>query len=198
MKRAIWLCLLVAGCSGPIPLNRAIQPRHQAEFTEFMGLVSGDPKESWYTWQAKRQSLPIARIRARDAAISTTRNPFNARRDLDAVSRGAVIFATYCARCHGEDARGGGPFELPDHPSRDFHAPGMRFAVTVHGGAPRTWFKKIQNGYGDDVTYPTGETIAMPAFGDALSREQIWQVITYLQSLDIDAKPADVGPAASG
>ncbi len=65
---------------------------------------------------------------------------------------------------------------------------GKRFAVTLHGGAPRAWFKKISEGFGAPVTYPTGPGTAMPAFKDVLAREQIWLVITYLQSLDAYAE----------
>jgi len=77
---------------------------------------------------------------------------------------------------------------LPEAPTKDFHAFGKRFAVTLHKGAPRSWFRKINEGYGDTVTYPDGAGPAMPAFGQKLAREQIWLVITYLQSLDVYAK----------
>lgn len=30
---------------------------------------------------------------------------------------------------------------------------------------------------------------AMPAFGDSLSEEQIWQTITYIRQLYVDAQP---------
>lgn len=73
---------------------------------------------------------------------------------------------------------------LATHPTKDFHAFGKRFAVTLHGGAPRAWFKKISEGYGETVNYPSGSGPAMPTFKDTLAREQIWLAITYLQSLD--------------
>ena len=81
-----------------------------------------------------------------------------------------------CTRCHGEDVRGNGPDMLSDHPTKDFHAFGKRFAVTLHGGAPRSWFRKIVEGHGPEVEYPAGRSRVMPAFGDTLSREQIWLV----------------------
>jgi mono/diheme cytochrome c family protein len=62
----------------------------------------------------------------------------------------------------------------------NFHRFGVRFAVTLHGGAPRKWFDRISNG----VVGPP----AMPAFKDTLAREQIWLTVTYLQSLDADVK----------
>ena len=64
--------------------------------------------------------------------------------------------------------------------------------ATLHGGAPKTWFQKINDGYTAQATNPDGTPIAMPPFRDVMAREQIWLTITYLQSLDIDA-PATGG-----
>ena len=46
------------------------------------------------------------------------------------------------------------------------------------------------------LDYPTGPSQAMPAFGDVLAREQIWLVVTYLQSLDMYAQPAPTAESA--
>ncbi|MCB9849414.1 MAG: c-type cytochrome [Phycisphaerales bacterium] len=180
-------------CAGPIPLSRAIWPQHDQEFRDLLATHPASPKESWYAWQAKQHDITVAQAAEDDAALSTTRNPFNAKRDPDAVSRGAIIYRAYCQRCHGEDARGDGGDLLADHKPRDMHAFAQRFAATLHGGAPRAWFRKINEGFGDTVAYADGPSTAMPAFGDKLAREQIWLAITYLQSLDVyqqDA-PAD-------
>ena len=197
MKQLAIVGVVVAlGCSGPIALDRAIQPKHAAEYEKAMAAGASTPREAFYTQRAATTGQTIDDVRREDEALSTTRNPFNARTDSDAVSRGAVVFRENCARCHGADVGGNGPDMLADHPTKDFHAFGKRFAVTLHGGAPRTWFKKISEGYGDEVTYPTGRSRAMPAFGDELAREQIWLAVTYLQSLDKDAQAAH-GPKAT-
>lgn len=71
-----------------------------------------------------------------------------------------------------------------DLPKMDFHSFGKRFAATLHRGAPRSWFKKINGGFTSKVVNADGSSNAMPAFGEVLAREQIWLAITYLQSLD--------------
>jgi mono/diheme cytochrome c family protein len=38
----------------------------------------------------------------------------------------------------------------------------------------------------------------MPAFGEILAREQIWLVVTYLQSLDVDAGSDGVTSGEAG
>lgn len=187
-KLAPTILLMVMGCSGPIAMQRAIWPQHEREFAQRRDLALPTPREAWYVWQAERRGESIEAVRAADMALSTTRNPFDARRDGAAVSRGAILFREQCARCHGMDVGGNGPEMLAEHPTKDFHAFDKRFAATLHGGAPRTWFQKISNGYGDEVEYPDGRGPAMPAFGQTLAREQIWLVITYLQSLDMYAQ----------
>jgi len=148
-------------------------------------------------WMAEERRQDVATLEERDRALSATRNPFDAHTDYDAVGRGAVLYKFHCARCHGDDARGRGPSALPDHPANDFHSFANRFASTIHRGAPRRWFKSISEGYGDTLDYPDGPSPAMPAFGDKLTREQIWLLITYLQSLDVYAPKAASTPRAS-
>ena len=184
----------VLGCQGPIPLERAIWPQHVREYAVVS--TGSTPGAGWLAYKAERDGHSLAATRAADEALSATRNPFDARSAGDAVSRGAVLFQAHCVRCHGEDASGGGPDLLAAHPTRDFHAFDKRFAVTLHGGAPRAWFRKIYEGYGEEVEYPVGSNRTMPAFGDTFSREQIWMLVTYLQSLDLyaAAPPTDAPP----
>lgn len=176
---------VAAACSGPVALSRAIQPQHDREYREMLAADPASPKHSWYVYKAQEEGITVDEARARDQALSTTRNPFKASRDPAAVSRGAVIFRALCQRCHGADARGDGGDLIAERHPVDHHAFGQRFAATIHGGAPRAWFRKINEGAGDVVAYPDGPTTAMPPFGDTLAREQIWLVVTYLQSLDL-------------
>jgi mono/diheme cytochrome c family protein len=179
--------LLLGSCAGPQPLRRAIDPRDQDEYVRFLNASNGDGQRAFVNWMAsERDATPEAIIRT-DSTLSMTRNPFDAHNDPQAVSRGAVLYKLHCARCHGDDARGQGPATLPDHPATDFKTFGKRFAATLHRGAPRKWFRIIRDGAGEVVQYPGEKTRAMPAFGDKFTREQMWLVITYLQSLDIHA-----------
>lgn len=184
-------------CSGPVPLTDAIQPRHDVAYLEHLNAEHMNGRAAYLNWTSAESGKPIAELEKQDAALSTTRNPFDAYTDADALSRGAVLFKYHCARCHGDDASGKGPSVLPDHPANDFRAFGQRFAATLHRGAPRRWFKSITEGTGDIVTYPDEpQGPAMPAFGNNLTREQVWLLITYLQSLDARF-PGDADSTAS-
>lgn len=187
----VFFALFAGGCSGPPALSRAILPEHERAYVEAISASPESPRRGFLAWRARQRSVAIDEAERQDAALSSTRNPFNANRDRDAVSLGAVIYARHCARCHGEHADGRGPDALPEAPCPDFHSPATRFAVTLHAGAPRAWFARIRDGHGPRVMYPTGESTAMPAFGDQLSNEQIWLVVTYLQSIDVRVPPPD-------
>ncbi|MCB9852676.1 MAG: c-type cytochrome [Phycisphaerales bacterium] len=177
--------LVLQSCSGPVPLTDAIEPEHDSAYLEYLNAEHMDGRAAYLTWKRAESGKPIDELEHQDAALSSTRNPFDAYADADAVSRGAVLFKYHCARCHGDACRGNGPSVLPDHPANDFHAFGQRFAATLHRGAPRRWFKSITEGTGDIVSYPDEQPgPAMPAFGTKLTREQVWLLITYLQSLD--------------
>lgn len=183
---AISLGVMAAtGCAGPQPLERAIDRRDEASYVAHLNAVNGDASPAYTNWMINERGATMAEVRRADEGLSETRNPFNAHGDRGAVSRGAVTYKLHCVRCHGEDARGRGPSTLKDYPATDFKTFGKRFAATLHRGAPRKWFRVIRDGAGDVVEYPDEKTTAMPAFGDELAREQIWLVITYLQSLDV-------------
>jgi len=188
------LVFLPGSCAGPQPLQRAINPRDQLEYVQFLNASNGDGRTAYAKWMARERDTTPEAILITDRALSTTRNPFDAHRDPKAVSRGAVVYKVHCARCHGDDARGHGPSTLSDHPATDFKTFGKRLAATLHRGAPRKWYRVIRDGTGDVVNYPDETTTAMPSFSNTLTREQIWLVITYLQSLDryaVQARPED-------
>lgn len=196
MRLRCCLVALLGGCAGPPALDRAILPRDETEYREALAQNSDNPRDAFLAWKARQRSITLAEARALDAQLSAKQNPFDANHDRAAVSRGAVIYKLSCARCHGDHADGKGPDALPGIPSKSFHTPAKRFAVWLHRGAPHAWFRKIHDGAGPRVSYPDGENTAMPAFADTLSNEQIWLVVTYLQSLDAYTGPAaDIGGA---
>lgn len=180
------LAIPITSCSGPQPLHRAILPEHQAEFARIVADGSGSPREGFYAWRAAQSGMTVEAARAADSALSETHNPFNARRDPDAVSRGAVIFEQQCAACHGVRADGRGPMMAARLPEMDFHRFATRFAVTIHRGAPGKWFRAIRDGAESSALDSSGAPFTMQPFGEVLAREQIWLVVTYLQSLDTD------------
>ncbi|MBI5865637.1 MAG: cytochrome c [Planctomycetes bacterium] len=175
----------VSGCAGPPRLSRAILPRDREEYSRALAADPANPKHAFLGWRARQRGISLADAVQHDAAVSPTTNPFDANRDRNAVSLGAMVFAAHCQRCHGENVDGRGPDVSPEAPCHDFHAFDKRFAVTLHRGAPKAWFAKIRDGHGPTIEYPSGPSSAMPPFGQTLSNEQIWLVITYLQSLDM-------------
>lgn len=180
---------MVGSCAGPPSLGLVMLPEHESAYRSALLAHPESPRDAFTAWMAQERSLSANEVRDRDARLSQTQNPFDANRDRQAVSLGATLYKAHCARCHGDQVDGRGPDVRPEAPCKDFHAPGTRFAVWLHRGAPRAWFKKIRDGAGIRVAYPDGESTAMPPFRDQLSNEQIWLVITYLQSLDVYMKP---------
>ena len=91
------------------------------------------------------------------SAQAAATNPFAG--NGDAVKTGRQIFLnTGCYNCHGFEAKGGGI--APDLTASKLD-PQQMFR-TIHDGRPGT---------------------LMPAWGKQLSSDEIWKVITYLQSL---------------
>jgi mono/diheme cytochrome c family protein len=189
VRRAVaWgLLAALAGCSGPQSLSTATRPEDKQAYAQALAKHPNSPRDAFFAWKVSEGADAGKHAdAASDEELSETKNPFS-RKDLAAVSRGAVIYQAHCVSCHGENADGRGPAMPQALPKMDFHTFGKRFAITLHGGAPKKWFRMISDGYTSDVRNPDGTVNAMPAFRDVLAREQIWLAITYLQSLDKDA-----------
>lgn len=97
--------------------------------------------------------------------------------DPAAMKAGERLFVTYCAVCHGSDARGAPGF------------PNLRDNDWLHGGAP----EKIE----ETILY--GRMGTMPAWEGPLGgAEGVNEVATYVMSIagrDVDAKLAEAGKA---
>jgi len=83
--------------------------------------------------------------------------------DLTAIETGQVTYQAQCVLCHGQDGSGGLP-NTPDFTSGE--------AQDKLHKSPGNFYCAISEGVG-----------AMPSFGNQLSQESQWQVITYLGSL---------------
>jgi len=87
-----------------------------------------------------------------------TPNPFEGK--ADAVEAGHTLFGQMnCAGCHAYDLTGGMGPDLTD-------------AAWLYGGKPGEIFRTIADGT------PRG----MPAWKDKMTPDQIWQVVSYIQS----------------
>lgn len=179
--------VFASSCAGPQRLSHAIRDEDRVAYTEALNAANGDAQSAFARWMSEERGTGADQLIQEDTALSAVRNPFDAHRDAAAVSRGAVLYEIHCGRCHGEDASGGGPSSLPDYPATSFKTFGKRIGAALHRGAPKKWFRVIRDGSGELVDYPDGRTRAMPAFGEQFTNEQIWLVITYLQSLEMHA-----------
>lgn len=109
-----------------------------------------------------------------------TRNPFST--EPKAAKAGEFEFRINCALCHGLGARGGG------------RGPDLTRAHKRHGDSDSDLFRNISLGI---------PGTAMPANGTngqgvGMTDEEIWQIITYLRSIQVKAPSKSLGSAAHG
>lgn len=114
------------------------------------------------------------------SAVGADRNPFAG--DPKAAQAGEFEFRINCAFCHGLGARGGG------------RGPDLTRAQKRHGSSDADLFQNISNGISGT---------AMPANGTngqgvGMTDEEIWQIITYLRSIEVKAPAKPFGDAAHG
>lgn len=99
------------------------------------------------------------------------------------VAKGSVLYADFCASCHGVDLEGqpdwrtqneDGTMPAPPHdPSGHtwHHGDALLFDYTRQGGQAALAARGV-----------TGFTSGMPGFGEDLSDQQIWDILAYIKS----------------
>ena len=102
------------------------------------------------------------------ADAPATANPLPVNDAL--LSTGKKVFSDKCQKCHGPKGLGDGPDADPEH-AEDMNLTNPRRAQRNPDGVV---FYKVMNGR---------RKPKMPAFKDELSREQVWAVVAYAQSL---------------
>ena len=112
--------------------------------------------------------------------VAQTRNPFSA--DPKAAKAGEFEFRINCALCHGLGARGGG------------RGPDLRRAHKRHGDSDGDLFRNISQGIPGTVMPANGTN----GQGVGMTDEEIWQIITYLRSVQVKAPSRNLGNAAHG
>ena len=96
------------------------------------------------------------------------KNPFAG--DAKAIAAGKALYEKTCQRCHGPGGKGDGPDADPDA-MQDMDLTNARRAARNSDGVV---FYKIWNGRSKPK---------MPAQKDELSKEQVWQIVSYTQTL---------------
>ena len=115
---------------------------------------------------APAQATPAGWILGEDA--DTRKNP--AAADATTLAAGKAIYKDKCQRCHGPGGLGDGPDAEPDATDMDLTNP-KRAGRNPDGVV----YYKVLNG--------RRRPYKMPPFKDELSEQQIWNVVTYVQSL---------------
>jgi cytochrome c oxidase cbb3-type subunit III len=95
---------------------------------------------------------------------------------------GEFQFRINCAFCHGLGARGGG------------RGPDLTRTYKRHGNSDAELFNTINNGVPGTAMPPNGTT----GQGVGMTNEEIWQVITYIRSVQVKAPAKPIGDAAHG
>src|SRR5215472_12906232 len=108
------------------------------------------------------------------------RNPFAG--DAKAIKLGEFQFRSNCAFCHGLGARGGG------------RGPDLTRAQKKHGNADADLFRTINEGVPGTAMPPNGATQQ----GVGMTSDEIWQVISYIRSVQKKAPAEPAGDAAHG
>jgi cytochrome c oxidase cbb3-type subunit 3 len=108
------------------------------------------------------------------------KNPFAG--NPQAAKAGESQFRANCAFCHGLGARGGG------------RGPDLTRAQKMHGSADGDLFRTINQGVPGTAMPPNGATQQ----GVGMTEEEIWQVITYIRSVEKKAAAAAPGDVARG
>jgi cytochrome c oxidase cbb3-type subunit 3 len=104
------------------------------------------------------------------SAYAQHRNPF--ANDSKAAEAGKSYFRINCSICHGLGARGGR------------RGPDLTLAKKKHGNSDAALFRTIHDGVpGTDMP------AAMGSVGVEMKDEEIWQVITYLRSIEVKTAP---------
>lgn len=115
-----------------------------------------------------------ADIRAQD------KNPF--ANDPKAAKLGEFEFRSNCAFCHGLGGRGGG------------RGPDLTRAHKKHGNSDADLFRTINEGVPGTAMPPNGATQQ----GVGMTEQEIWQVIAYIRSVQVNSEGQTAGNAERG
>lgn len=158
-----------AGAGGSVETSRVIRWLRRA------GLVAAGAVLVWTLFSSgadlrAQQGQPPARTGGWTVpeGAADEKNPLPS--GTQTIVAGRALFQKNCQRCHGPKGVGDGPDADPDHMAdMDLTNP-SRAARNPDGVV----FYKVWNGR---------QKPKMPAFKDELTREQVWAIVAYVQSL---------------
>jgi putative heme-binding domain-containing protein len=131
-----------------------------------------------------RAAIVLAMAAAAIGAVcplnAQTKNPYAG--DAKIAKLGEFEFRANCAFCHGLGARGGG------------RGPDLTRTPKKHGDSDSDLFNTINNGVPGTAMPPNGATQQ----GVGMTEEEIWQVVTYIRSVEKKADAKALGDAGHG
>jgi cytochrome c oxidase cbb3-type subunit 3 len=119
-------------------------------------------------------------LAATTSAAADDRNPYSG--NPKAAKAGESEFRINCALCHGLGARGGG------------RGPDLTRAQKKHVHSDAEMFQVISNGIPGTVMPANGTN----GQGVGMTDQEIWQIITYIRSVEVKASANAAGNAAHG
>ena len=134
-------------------------------------------------WQRSAMHVMVCMLAAGFVARSSSaqaKNPYAG--DAKMAKLGEYEFRANCAFCHGLGARGGG------------RGPDLTRTPKKHGDSDTEIFNTINNGVPGTAMPPNGATQQ----GVGMTEEEIWQVVTYIRSVEKKADATKTGNAARG
>jgi cytochrome c oxidase cbb3-type subunit 3 len=126
--------------------------------------------------RGRRDSGPAVQATGPDAGVDG-----RSALPREAAADGPALYARYCATCHGAQGGGDGPNarNLPVRPARHADAEYMsrrsddRLFDAIYAGG-----------------YPLGRSVTMPAYGETLTRAEVWSLVRHLRALCRCSGPA--------
>lgn len=108
----------------------------------------------------EEENGPAARLSKAPASAQALKNPFAGQ--AETIISGRKLFHKHCIDCHGPDGRGIG------------HAADLR-APIIQNASPGVLLWAIRNG---------NPRKGMPAWSSYLKDQQLWQIITFIKTLN--------------
>ena len=136
-------------------------------------------KEDEWRFGMRAAVCAAVMIFALSAAAAQTKNPYAG--DAKVAKLGESQFRSNCAFCHGLGARGGG------------RGPDLTRAQKRHGNSDEEIFRNVHDGIAGTAMPPA----TAGGIGVGMTDEEIWQVITYIRSVEKKAT-ANNGNATRG
>jgi mono/diheme cytochrome c family protein len=165
MKYVFLLTLLMVAAAGGV-MGAVVVVRWRDNMTQTAKIVPGERVFTMPAGTVPRGGDLILPKEQRDLAAKQP-NPVKASEASVAVGR--ERFRTFCVPCHGPEAKGGttGPVATKFIPTPDLTNAALQKART--------------DGYWHSYIVSGGAV--MPAYGEALSSEEAWDIVNYLRTV---------------